>query len=235
VFNIPTAQVERVIPMDKWSACAWPKDRGEFPDLTGRPCFAGLDVASHEDLTALVLYFPPVGDESRGYLKSWFWCPESKILERERKQLAYYGTWARENFILQTSGDYIDPDPIVATIRECGSKYTIRELLYDKWGAESIINAVQFEQNCVRVEQGPVGMADYCKGFLGAVVGQKLWHDGNPVMTWCCGNAAAETKPDIVWFSKKKSSEKIDGVIAAAMAVGRGTIMPATSPEVFAI
>lgn len=231
VFNIPTAQVERVIPMDKWAGCAWPKDRGEFPDLSGRTCFAGLDVASHEDLTALVLYFPPTGEETRGYVKSWFWCPEGKILERERKQLAYYGQWVRGKHLLQTSGDYIDPEMIVATIRECGSKYRIQELLYDKWGADAIINAVQFEQNCVKVEQGPVGMADFCKGFLGAIAGQKIWHDGNPVMTWCCGNAAAETRPDVVWFSKKKSAEKIDGAVAGAMAVGRGLSTPNNSME----
>lgn len=231
VFNIPTAQVERVIPMDKWAACAWPKDRGAFPDLTGRTCFAGLDVASHEDLTALVLYFPPIGDETRGYVMCWFWCPEAKILERERKQLAYYGQWVREKHLLQTSGDYIDPEMIVATIRECGSKYRIQELLYDKWGADAIINAVQFEQNCVKVEQGPVGMADFCKGFLGAIAGQKIWHDGNPVMAWCCGNAAAETRPDVVWFSKKKSAEKIDGAVAGAMAVGRGLSTPNNSME----
>lgn len=234
VFNIPTAQVERVIPMDKWEGCGWPKGK-EYPDLSGRVCFAALDVASHEDLTALVLYFPPNEGEERGYLLCWAWCPEAKIREREQKQLAYYGTWVRDGFLEQTEGERIDPDPIVARIRECLQKYHVQELLYDKWGADSIINQVQYEVACTEVQQGPVGMAGYCKCLLDAIGKQQLWHPRNAVLTWCMGNVAAETKPDVVWFSKKKSAEKIDLAIAAAMAVGRGRTVPGNTMELIVL
>lgn len=227
VFNIPTAQVERVIPMDKWNACS-----GELPDLSGRACVAGLDVASHEDLTALVLYFPPIDRETKGYLKSWFWCPEEKIIEREHKQMAHYGQWHRAGHLLSTPGARIHASTITATIMELFRQYRVTELLYDKWGADEFVNALQYDVECVQVEQGPVGMAGFCKAFLDAVVEMRLIHDGNPVMSWCCSNTAAESKPDVVWFSKKKSPEKIDGAIAGAMAVGRGlTSVQDTSPQ----
>lgn len=226
VFNIPTAQVSRVIPMDRWAECA-----GDVPDLTGAVCFAGLDVASHEDLTALCLFFPPLG-ERKGYLMSWFWCPEEKIREREQKQMAHYGTWAREGFLQSTSGNRIDHKAIEQQLRELHAKYRIKQVLFDQWGAEAIVNALQFDMEFRSVPQGKNGMAGLCKSFLDALNKGQFIHDGNPVMTWCCSNTAAQTVPDAMWFCKKKSAEKIDGAIAAAMAIGAGMVAPQESyPE----
>ena len=230
VFNIPTAQIDRVIPMDKWQACA-----GDLPSLAGRSGVLSLDVASHEDLTALSLFIPGY-DGDKGYLKTWFWCPEDKIAEREKKQMAHYGQWAREGHLQSTPGGRIDAQPIIKKIRELLVSHRISELLYDPWGADEIINAIQFEVECVAIQQGPVGMAGFCKVFLDAVIEQKIVHDDNPVMNWCCSNTSAETKPDVVWFSKKKSHEKIDGAITGAMAVGRGMTKPQdTGPQLILI
>lgn len=234
VFNIPTAQIERVIPMEKWNACEW--KCGEYSDLSDRECILGFDGASKEDLVALVAYFPPVGDETRGFLKSWFWCPEAKVREREQKQMAHYRQWVDEGFLLTTPGERIEHGPILAKIRELSEQYQIAEFLFDPWNADAVVNALQFEPwPVVAVAQGANGMSDFCQSFLTAVIEGKLWHDGNPVMTWCCQNTAAESpRPDTVWFSKKKSAEKIDGVIAGAMAVGRGMTRPQQDqPEFF--
>lgn len=220
VFNIPTAQIERVIPMEQWQSCEYVG--ADWPDLAGRECVIGLDVASHEDLTALVLYFPPIDGEPRGWVQSYFWCPEDKVRDREIKQIAHYRAWVDAGHIYVTAGARIDQEAIVDKARELLSEYRAPELLYDKWGAEGIIAALQFDTECIQVEQGPSGMAGFCRLFLDAVTDEKIWHDGNPVMTWCCANTAAESRPDVVWFSKKKSTEKIDGAIAGAMAVGRG-------------
>jgi phage terminase large subunit-like protein len=206
--------------MEKWAACA-----GTVPDLSGRECVLALDAASHEDLCALAAFFSPRDDEP-GYLKTWFWAPGDKIREREMKQLAHYGVWERDGYLNSTPGGRIDHPVIVAAIRELLKQYRVTELLFDPWGADAIINPLQFEVECVEVQQGPKGMADYCKTFLDAIIRQRIVHDDNPVMNWCCANCAAETKPDVVWFSKKTSKEKIDGAIAGAMAVGRGFTKP---------
>lgn len=219
VFNIPTAQIERIIPMEKWKSCAWTD--GPFPDLTGRKCYAGLDVASREDLTCLALFFPPIGDEQFGYLKSFFWCPEEKIREREQRQMAFYAQWVKENWLLQTGGNSIDHAVILAKVRECMAQYQIERLLFDKWNADAIINPLEYTNLTPEsVDQGFFGMSPLCQGFLSAIVGGTFRHDGNPVMTWCCGNTAGETQQDAVRFAKKKSAEKIDGAISAAMAIG---------------
>ena len=223
VFNIPTAQVERVIPMDKWAAC----EQREMPNLAGRECIAAFDGASHEDLTALVLYFPPIGDEKTGWLKSWFWCPDEKVREREQKSLAHYGVWVREGFIRTTPGAKIDGSIVGNEIKEICQPYRVSEFLYDPWGSEVVLNVLRYEFLCVEIQQGPVGMSGFCQTFLDEIVKGRIKHDGNPVMTWCCSNTAAESpRPDVIWFSKKKSAEKIDGAVAGAMAVGRGATKP---------
>lgn len=54
------------------------------------------------------------------------------------------------------------------------------------------------------------------------LVSGKLIHPRNPVLTWCASNvvvemdAAGNIKPN-----RKKSTEKIDGIVAMAMAIGR--------------
>jgi phage terminase large subunit-like protein len=54
------------------------------------------------------------------------------------------------------------------------------------------------------------------------VIAGDLTHFGHPVLRWCASNvmieqdAAGNIKP-----SKKKSTEKIDGIVSAIMAIGR--------------
>lgn len=226
MFNIPTAQVDRVIPMEQWDACQWDvKKQGPFPDLKGRLCFGGLDIASSEDLTTFVKYFPPQDDDSRGFLVSNFWCPESKVQEREHKQLAHYGQWVREGHLEETPGERIDHNIIIEKIYQDYRDYQIAEVAFDRWNADKIVN--ELENNgvdMVQIEQTFVGMSPLVHGFLNTIAEKRIWHDGNPVMTWCCSNTAADTREDQIRFAKGKSADKIDGAVGAAMAIGRGVL-----------
>ena len=58
-MNQWTEQEVRFLPMDKWNECRHDFDES---DLEGQTCWAGLDLASKTDLTALVLLFPQDGD-----------------------------------------------------------------------------------------------------------------------------------------------------------------------------
>jgi phage terminase large subunit-like protein len=60
------------------------------------------------------------------------------------------------------------------------------------------------------------------KAFMEHLAGGRLEHGGHPVLAWHASNvmakldAAGNMKPD-----REKSTEKIDGFVAAVMAVGR--------------
>jgi phage terminase large subunit-like protein len=64
-LNQWTEQEVRWLNMEKWDACATP-----LGDLGRRPCYAGLDLSSTTDITALVLVFP---NEDRYDVLPLFW------------------------------------------------------------------------------------------------------------------------------------------------------------------
>jgi phage terminase large subunit-like protein len=54
------------------------------------------------------------------------------------------------------------------------------------------------------------------------VVSQKVRHGGNPVLRWMMSNARIQSDPaGNIKPTKQKSTEKIDGVVAAVMGLGR--------------
>ena len=56
------------------------------------------------------------------------------------------------------------------------------------------------------------------------VMGRKLHHGGNPILRWMASNVAIESDPAAnIKPSKKKSTEKIDGIVATVMAIARAT------------
>lgn len=214
-LNIPTAQLAKCINMTAWQEC----ELRDMPDLSGRRCFAGLDLASTEDLTAWVLYFPPVDDEP-GYLLSRFWCPEEKMRQREMEQMVHYVNWRKLGWLTITPGKVVSYKQILADISEDLEQYNVEQVGYDKWNAEMFVQELEQSVDCVAISQSLQGMTIGTKAFLTAIEKAQLRHDGNEVMTWCCGNAAADRRSgeEYVKFSKKDSADKIDGAVAAAMA-----------------
>ncbi|MBF9664217.1 terminase TerL endonuclease subunit, partial [Streptococcus pseudopneumoniae] len=70
------------------------------------------------------------------------------------------------------------------------------------------------------IRQGFISLNDPTIQFERLIAERKIQHDGNPIMRWCLGNAAAEKDAaGNVKLSKKKSREKIDGAAAAVNAV----------------
>jgi phage terminase large subunit-like protein len=57
-------------------------------------------------------------------------------------------------------------------------------------------------------------------------MGRKLHHDNNPVMRWMASNCAVQTDPAgniKPTKDEKKSTGKIDGIVALVMALARAT------------
>ncbi len=58
--------------------------------LEGRDCYAGLDLSSTGDITALVLIFPPRSAEEKYILVPYFWVPEETIPQRVKANSVPY-------------------------------------------------------------------------------------------------------------------------------------------------
>jgi len=214
---------KRWLPMDKY-------DKGNTPidleKLKGRPCYGGLDLASTDDIAAFVLVFPP--DEMNGeyHVLPFFWIPEENMHQRVKNHRVPYAQWARDGHLETTEGNIIYYDFIERKVAELGKIYNIREISYDRWGAEQMsqnLKANGFEM--VDFGQGFQSISQPSKELHRLVLDERLIHGGHPVLRWMFENvyietdAAANIKP-----SKKKSREKIDGAVATIMALDRAII-----------
>jgi phage terminase large subunit-like protein len=211
-LNQRTSVESRWLNLTDWDAC-----KRTFPDLTGLPCWAGLDLSSTTDLSALVLAFEVEGVV---YLQPHFWIPERKLTEKQDR--VPYEAYRRQGILEVTPGDVVDYDFIRARINELGQTYAIQELRADPWNSTQLLIQLA-EQDGFTVtqhRQGFVGMSAGTKELERRVLGRTVVHDGNALLRWQIGNTqlkqdpAGNVKPD-----KAKSRERIDGAVASIMAV----------------
>lgn len=225
-----TEQATRWLAMDRWDACA------EAPDpaaIAGRPCWAGLDLSSTTDLTALVLCWRL--DDGTVAVLPRFYAPAGGAEVRERRDHVPYRQWARQGVLELTPGDVVDYDRIRADILRLAEEHDIRELAIDRWNATQL--ATQLQGDGVRVAFAGMGyrsMTSPCRELEGLVVSGRLRHGGHPVLRWCAANVAVEQdaagnlKP-----SKVRSADRIDGVVALVMALGRAIVAPAEPSPIY--
>ena len=215
-----TSATTRWMPMDKWDACAYPVDPER---LRGRVCYGGLDLSSTTDITAFVLVFPPDDEDGKYEILPFFWLPEDSIDLRVRRDHVPYDTWVQQGLVYTTEGNVIHYGYIEEFIEELGTKYNIREIAFDRWGA------VQMTQNLeglgftvVPFGQGYKDMSPPTKELMKLTLEGKLAHGGHPVLRWMVDNVTIRSDPaGNIKADKEKSTEKIDGAIATIMALDR--------------
>jgi len=210
-LNIKTQQDVRWLPMSKWDAC------NDQPVPSG-PCFAGLDLASTTDIAALVLFWPETGS-----IVPWFWIPSENARKRETRDRVPYLTWGREELVAMTPGNVIDYAFIRQQINELVNTYEVQRIGYDPWNAQMLAQQLQDEDGLPLTEfrQGYRSMNEPTKYFEGLVMKGDLKHGGNEVLRWMASNVTVRTDPSgNIKADKQKSTEKIDGIVAAIMAVG---------------
>jgi phage terminase large subunit-like protein len=70
-------------------------------------------------------------------------------------------------------------------------------------------------------DQGYASMNAPTKRLEQLVLSEQLAHGGNPVLRWMADNVSLETDAADNWKpSKKRSRERIDGIVATIMGVG---------------
>jgi phage terminase large subunit-like protein len=200
----------------EWEANATPPQVED-----GAVCYAGLDLSASRDLTAFVLAFP----HDEGYdIISHFFLPSDGLREKAKTEKVPYDIWADQGFLTVIDGPVIVPAMVAQAVAEASERYSIQLLAYDRWR----INDFQRELDAIGVQvpmtpfgQGFKDMAPAVDRLERLVAERKLHHGGNPIMNMCAANAVIERDPaGNRKLTKKKSSGKIDGLVALAMALG---------------
>ncbi len=224
-LNIWESTVRRWLPMDRW------RDQEAKPQGLGdkdRVWYAGLDLSSTTDLTALVLVSQAEqGSPSCPYdVHSFFFCPEGNIEARARKDLVPYPEWVKSGHLIATPGDTVDYAFVEAKVLELWGSMNLREIAADPWNATQTIQRLDAAGVVVAEHrQGYKSMSAPSKELERLVQGRMLRHGGHPVLDWCAQNAVVAIDPaGNIKPTKQKSTERIDGVVALVMAIARASL-----------
>jgi phage terminase large subunit-like protein len=222
-LNQWTQQETRWLSIEDWNACNRPIDLEHLKTLK---CYAGLDLASSSDIAALVLVFGEEGSDEFYWVLPRFFIPQENMIERGRKDRVPYDAWVRDGFMIATEGNVIDYDVISREIETLGKQFNIKEIAFDPWGAVQLSQQLAVKGfEMVQFRQGFISMSQPTKELMRLIKAQRLAHGGQPVLRWMADNLVVSTdasdnlKPD-----KKKSREKIDGMVALVMGLARAIV-----------
>ena len=131
--------------------------------------------------------------------------------------------WHQQGYLLATEGNVVNYDFIEKFIEELGTKYHILEIAVDRWNATMLTQHLMDDGfTMVPFGQGYKDMSPATKEFSKLLFEGKIVHGGNPVLRWMSGNVVVETDAaENIKVTKAKSPEKIDGIVAAIMALDR--------------
>ena len=206
-------------------------------DLAGQPCWIGVDLSSVADLSAVVAAFLPEYDGAPWRLLSRFFTPEDGLDERELQARAPYRQWVDEGHILPNDGNRIDQNLIKKVILEACDTYNVQRVGFDPWNADKLITEINEEWRediAITIPQNFANMNKASQDSLADVAGGRVDTGGNPVQEWMFSNAVFITdsygniRPT---KDPKKSRGRIDGVVAAIMAMRLAATEP-VEPEI---
>lgn len=237
-------------PWISWDVWSQAEERVPMSLLRNRPSVGGLDLSSTTDLTSFVLLFYPTYEDPHWRLLPYFWIPDHELDKREARDKVPYAAWIKSRDLETTPGRAISKLHVLRRLQIICDFFQVDKIAFDRWRIEDMRQLMseyditlpelvefgqgfkdmgpavdEFERRLLgMIEPQPEeegGAAEFFDDALPAEAVESLRHDGNPVMTWCAGNAVIVSDPaNNRKADKAKATGRIDGIIAAIMATG---------------
>ncbi|UHQ21901.1 terminase large subunit [Lysobacter sp. 5GHs7-4] len=221
-LNRPAAAANGWILLPKWRKCDGSVDLRALRDV---PCWAGLDLASTRDLTALRLVWRV--DE---FLFTWGrrWVPEAAVAQRTERGTVPYAGWVAAGLLEQTEGDVTDNRAIEQAVLQVRNEFNLQSVAFDRWNASELVTRlIEAEVPMVEFVQGPKSYHPAMQELERKYIAGKLAHGGDPILTWCAANLVPRRDVNLNMApDKRRSAEKIDDMTALLMAVGVSLAAP---------
>jgi phage terminase large subunit-like protein len=220
-----------------WKAC----EKDELPESENSDFFLALDLSSRLDLTAAARVYRAADGTLGAELR--FWTPKDTLQDRERVDQAPYSAWVRQGFLIAVPGRSIDYGFVIRDISDwlIGS----RACAFDQWRIADFLRELDrtgieawVHDSDMIVGQG-LQLVRHGQGFGGGASPTTLWMPRsitaletrvlagtlrvkrNPVLTWNSASAVLAMDPaDNKKWEKRKSTGRIDGIVALCMAIG---------------
>jgi len=229
-LNQWTSQKTRWLDMSAWNGA--PEQPVEFEQSS--PVVGGIDLSTTTDLSAWAMV-QRLENELR--FKWRFYIPEASADRAEKTDGVPYRRWADMGFVTLTRGARIDYATIQADIMADAEAYQIRQIGFDPWNAEYMqqnLDAQGLEM--ISVRQGFASLSEPCKQLEAAIAESQIRHGANPVAEWNANNVEVETDANgnirPVKPKHGSSGKRIDGIVAAVVALAVALTAPAPLPEV---
>ena len=233
-LNIWTQTATRWFTPEQWGDCGAEVDRKK---LAGEICILGMDLSASQDITALALCFPRADDKYEFLFE--FFLPREGIVEKDRKDRIPYSLWAEQGFLTLTEGNVVDLDFIEHRIREIAKEFSLVEVCYDTWHSQAIVPHLMDDEiaEMVPISQNYSGMGAGTDSFEKKVLGKLISHGNNPVMAWMisCTELKSDRQGSFMTMKPRRESsgKRIDGVVAAILAISRAGIYKPPEKSVY--
>jgi phage terminase large subunit-like protein len=205
--------------MTDWEKCG--DSALSLEQFEGGEVYLALDLARRIDIAALIfLFVREIDGLKHFYIFLKCYLPAETI---ERQDNYAYVQWVNEGWLTKIDGKEINDDFIFADIEYAKNNFKIKELVYDPWKAADIIKKVDAEEIlAVEFRQTVQNMSPAMKELEAAVTAGRLHHNNNPILSWMASNVTAKVDvKENIYPNKDKVHNKIDGLVASIMAVGR--------------
>lgn len=192
------------------------------------PLTLAVDLSMTTDLSALAIA-AEVDGQVRAAVE--FWTPADTMRARAERDKVDYPLWVNQGHMVGVPGSALDYAPIAARIGAIGRDRQILRLVFDRYKMAYLrteldelgitIETVEHPQTFVRSKGSWLWMPESINQIEAAILHQTMAVVRNPAMTFAAASAVANTDDQgNRCFSKRKSTGRIDGLVALTMAVG---------------
>jgi phage terminase large subunit-like protein len=199
----------------------WEANNAAQSGVYGR-AWCGLDLSASRDLTAFVIVVPC--DDGAHDVHCRFFLPADGIRDKSQQDRVPYDLWAEQGYLTLIDGPVIRPDVVARSILDSCADFDVQAIAYDRWRMNDLMrefDALGARPPLVPFGQGFRDMSPALARLETMVASRSLRHGGNPVLNMCAQNAVATSDPaGNRKLDKSKTSARIDGMVALAMAVG---------------
>lgn len=207
------------------SKSVWDSNGAAPTPIKGRNVYGGLDLATAQDLCALVLI-----DADDGSVNCFFWLPEAGLRDKAHKDLAPYDIWQRDGLLMTTPGKAVEYEHIADFLRGVFDSCNVVKIGFDRynwqhlkpWLAKANFSDEELDR-FVEFGQGTASMTPALRELEVKLLNAKLRHGNNPILDWNAKNAMVVGNSGARKFDKERARGRIDGMVALANAVG---VMP---------
>ena len=214
-----------------WKACGNPPQ-----DLHNVSVWGGLDLSAVSDLTAFVLIGQaPPGSRCWSVLPT-FWLPGQDLAEKSQKDRVPYDMWAKDGFLKTTEGATVSYEFVARYLKnEIFDKYRVEKIAFDRWNMKHLrpwlvqagFSEMLIDEKFVEFGQGTQSMSPALRDLEQIILDKQLAHGDHPVLNMCAACAVIEAKDESNRkLSKNRSTGRIDGMVALAMACGVAPMKP---------